>query len=45
MNAQKAVGQSKQLNTEETDKYISIRNIMSFTGAIYIFGYKSELLL
>lgn len=45
MHAQKAEIQSKQLNFEETDKYISTRNIMSFMRAIYIFRYKSELLL
>lgn len=45
MNAQKAKVPSKQLNFEETDKCISTRNIMSFMRAIYIFGYKSELLL
>lgn len=45
MNAQKAVVQPKQSNIEETDKYISTRNIISFMRAIYIFGYKSELLL
>ena len=45
MNAQKAEVQSKQLNFEETDKSISTRNIMSFMRAIYISGYKPELLL
>lgn len=45
MNAQKAEVQFKQLNFEETDKCISTRNIMSFMRAIYILGYKPELLL
>lgn len=45
MKAQKAKVQFKQLNFEKTDKCISTRSIMSFMRAIYIFGYKSELLL
>lgn len=45
MKAHKAKVRSKQLNFEQTDKCISTRNITSFMRAIYIFGYKSELLL
>lgn len=45
MNTQKAAVQSKQLNCEEPDKYISTRNIMSFMRAIYIFRYKPKLFL
>lgn len=44
MTAQEVQEQLKQLNSKETDKCISTRNIMSFMRAIYIFRYKSELL-
>lgn len=45
MTVQEAQEQWKPLNSKEPDKCISTRNIMSFMRAIYIFRYKSELLL